>query len=195
MCKVAHMANKRTKAGIGGAAVIALCVPFLTYWEGTDLVAKRDAIGTGHPITYCHGQTDEFGKVKAGDRFTPAQCDALLAKSLPKYLAPLQACIKVAIPDKAMGAALDAAYNAGDAAVCHSPMVAKFNAGDIKGGCEAFAGWYVRAAGNVVRGLVRRREAERKLCLEGVNEPPAPAPKPSLFSRILSYLKGFKLWH
>jgi hypothetical protein len=27
-------------------------------------------IGTGHPVTYCHGQTDEFGKVKVGTRFT-----------------------------------------------------------------------------------------------------------------------------
>jgi lysozyme len=41
-------------------------------WEGMDKVAKRDMIGTGHPVTYCYGQTDEFGKVKVGTRFTKA---------------------------------------------------------------------------------------------------------------------------
>src|ERR1700761_4820804 len=133
----------------GSAAVIAAVLAFTASHEGTDLVAKRDMIGTGHPMTYCHGQTDEFGVVKAGQRFTPAQCDALLAKSLPKYLTPLQACIKREAPVKVIAAALDASYNAGPAAVCHSPMVARINAGDFKGACAAFSNWYIRASGRV----------------------------------------------
>lgn len=158
------------KVGIAGsiAGVIAAAMILTPYWEGTDLIAKRDAIGTGHPMTYCHGQTDEFGKVKAGQRFTPEQCDNLLAESLPKYLAKLDPCIKVAISDNAHGALLDAAYNAGPAAVCRSPMLARMNRGDIPGGCNAFAGWYIRSAGQVRRGLINRRNAERKLCLEGI---------------------------
>lgn len=167
-----------TAGGLAGAGCIAACVAFLPNWEGADYVAKRDAIGTGHPITYCHGQTDEFGKVKAGTRFTKEQCDDMLAVSLPKYLAPLQKCVKVALPDKTMAALLDAAYNAGPAAVCKSPMVAKMNAGDIRGGCNAFQGWYVRSDGQVRKGLVARRsgigdgrKSERDLCLEGLANP------------------------
>src|SRR6185503_214123 len=125
-----------TKAGGFATAVIAVATVFTPVWEGTDLVAKKDMIGTGHPMTYCHGQTDEFGKVKEGQRFTPAQCQELLAKSLPKYLTPLQKCVTAEVPVKTMAALLDAAYNAGPAAVCRSPMVKKMNAGDIIGGCN-----------------------------------------------------------
>jgi lysozyme len=174
------------KAGAGGAAVIAAATSILIVWEGTDLVAKKDMIGTGHPMTYCHGQTDEFGTVKAGTRFTPAQCKDLLAKSLPKYLTPLQKCVTRELPVKTMAALLDAAYNAGPAAVCRSPMVKKMNAGDIEGGCRAFKGWYVRSDGQVRRGLVARRSGlpgdkrvnEMQLCLqgwvEGVEKPKPP---------------------
>lgn len=156
-----------------GGGVVAIAVAFTPIWEGMDPVAKVDRIGTGHPITYCYGQTDEFGAVKAGQRFTKAECDAKLAESLPKYLAKITPCIKVDIPDESMAALLDAAYNAGPAAVCRSPMVAKINAGDLKGGCEAFHNWYVRSDGVVRKGLINRRDGdsrkgEKELCLEGI---------------------------
>lgn len=175
-----------TKVAGGSAAVIAAAITFTPGWEGMDLTAKRDMIGTGHPVTYCIGQTDEFGKVKVGQKFTPAQCNELLAKSLPKYLAPLQRCVKREIPVKSMAALLDAAYNAGSGAVCSSPMVKKINAGDLAGACNAFAGWYVRSDGVVRRGLVARRggdgrKGEKQLCLEGLAEGIA---KPTLWDKI-----------
>jgi lysozyme len=159
----------------GSAGVIAAAIAFTPGWEGMDAVAKRDVIGTGHPVTYCYGQTDEFGKVKVGTRFTKQECDAKLAQSLPKYLAEIEQCIKVPMPDKTMAAFLDAAYNAGSAAVCRSPMVKLTNAGDLRGACNAFAGWYVRSDGQVRRGLVARRggdgrKGEKQLCLEGLAE-------------------------
>lgn len=156
------------KIGGGIAAVIALCAVFTPRWEGIDLIAKQDMIGTGHPLTYCNGLTNADGKVKTGQRFTPAQCTELLAPALKKYLAAIEPCIKVDLPDNTKGALLDAAYNAGPAAVCRSPMIRKMNAGDIRGGCNAFAGWYIRASGRVVKGLINRRNGERALCLEGI---------------------------
>lgn len=190
-----------TKAGAGGLAVIAAATTILTVWEGTDLVAKKDMIGTGHPMTYCHGQTDEFGKVKEGQRFTPAQCKDLLAKSLPKYLTPLQKCVTVEIPVKTMAALLDAAYNAGPAAVCRSPMVKKINAGDLTSGCKAFEGWYIRSDGQERRGLVARRSGlpgdkrvnEMQLCLEGVKEGIAKPEPLTFWQKIkLLFLSIFK---
>lgn len=167
--------SRKVVGGASGAAVIAATLTILPMWEGTSLVAHRDKIGTGHPMEYCHGQTDEFGKVKEGQRFTPAQCKDLLAKSLPKYLIPLQKCVTREVPVKTMAALLDAAYNAGPAAVCRSPMVAKMNAGNIEAGCRAFKGWYVRSDGKERKGLVARRSGlpgdkrvnEMQLCLEG----------------------------
>lgn len=205
----------KTSHKVGGATagVIACCVAFTPIWEGMDSVAKVDTIGTGHPITYCYGQTDEFGKVKAGQRFTKSECDQKLAASLPKYLAQIEPCIHVALPDKTKASLLDAAYNAGPAAVCRSPMLAKMNAHDIKGGCEAFKGWYVRSDGVVRKGLIARREGikgdhrknEMALCLEGLtdskptdlhekdNQPnigPQP-PAPSLWTKLRNLFAYF----
>lgn len=170
--------GRKSAAAIGTAAVIATTTAFLPNWEGTDLVAKKDPIGTGHPVTYCHGQTDEFGKVKEGTRFTKEQCAKLLGDSLPKYLIPLDKCIKVPLPVHAVSSLLDAAYNAGPAAVCRSPMLAKMNDGDLRGGCDALRGWYIRSDGQARKGLVARRsgigdgrKSERDLCLEGLSEP------------------------
>ena len=77
----------KTKSGIAIAAgpVIACCVLFTPGWEGMDSVAKRDAIGTGHPITYCNGLTSVDGSVRVGQHFTKAECDKRLAAALPKY--------------------------------------------------------------------------------------------------------------
>jgi lysozyme len=160
------------------AAIVAALVSFTPQWEGMDKVARRDAIGTGHPITYCYGQTSEFGDVKVGQRFTKIECDAALQKSLPKYVAGVAKCATRVFPVKVWASLVDAAYNAGPAAVCRSPMMAHMNAGRYEAGCNAFAGWYVRSAGVVRKGLIARRsglpgdvrKSERELCLEGVRE-------------------------
>lgn len=187
------LATKSVAAAALTAAVISAVIPLTTRWEGTDLIAKRDLIGTGHPLTYCHGQTVVDGAVRAGQRFTPAQCDALLVKSLPKYLNPLLACIKRPVPVKVMGAALDAAYNAGPLAVCASPFVRHINAGDLKGACNSLPGWYVYASGMKVRGLINRRLAEQKFCEEGIAEGlPKPVAKPwwQRFAQHLAVWRG-----
>jgi len=183
------MPQLKTSHKVGGAAaaaVIAATVAFLPNWEGTDYVAKRDAIGTGHPITWCHGQTpaDEPNmKVHVGQRFTKEQCDAELAKSLPKYLDKIGPAVHVAIPVKSMAALLDASYNAGAGAVIKSPMVRQFNAGNFKAACDAFKGWYVRSDDKVRKGLIARRagetvgdtrKSERALCIEGLKDTTTP---------------------
>jgi lysozyme len=171
------MSKTKTGISVGAAAVIACCTAFLPNWEGMDKVAKKDMIGTGHPVTYCYGQTDEFGTVKAGTRFTKKECDEKLAESLPVYLERLDKCIRVPLPIKTVSALLDASYNAGPAAVCRSPMLAHMNEGNLRAGCDAFKGWYIRSAGKVRKGLIARRsgigdgrKSERDLCLEGLKE-------------------------
>lgn len=172
------------KAGIAGTAGVVLAlVAFTPTWEGMDPVAKRDMIGTGHPITYCYGQTAEFGVIKVGTRFTKKECDEKLAASLPKYIEPVGRCVKVAVPVKTMAALVDGAWNAGPARVCASPMVRLINAGrPIKQACDAFDGWIVTSDHKVRTGLIDRRsgelhgdhrKSERALCLEGLSEPKA----------------------
>lgn len=175
------------KAGAAGAGVILLAVSFLKPWEGLWTTAQVDTVGTGRPVTVCYGETRaDIPNLQVGDKFTPKQCSDQLAKSLPKYWDGIAPCIHVALPDKAKAALISAAYNAGPAAVCRSPMVERMNAGDIFGGCDAFAGWYVRAQGRIVKGLVNRRNGEKALCLEGASE--RPKPKENWFTRIINFL-------
>lgn len=189
----------KAKGGALGAAAISCCVVFTPIWEGMDTVARRDAIGTGHPITYCYGMTSERGQVAPGTHFTKAQCDKYFRPALQKYWDEIDPCIKVALPEKTAAALLDAAWNAGSSRVCQSPMLAKMNAGDVVGGCNAFDGWIVRSAGKVRPGLIDRRsgelhgdkrKSERALCLEGWNEFKAVRPKVSLFTKIVSWFRS-----
>ena len=174
------------KAGTAGVGAILLAATFIMPWEGLWTTAQVDTIGTGHPVTYCYGETTEAGPVHAGQKFTPKECSDLLKQSLPKYWDEIAPCIHNALPDKVKASLISAAYNAGSGAVCKSPMVAKMNAGDVKGGCDAFPAWYVHASGKLVKGLQNRRKGEEKLCLEGANEP-----LPQVQLSFLAKLKGF----
>ncbi len=193
------MSVRKSGATVCGAGAIACCVAFTPNWEGQDLVARRDMIGTGHPVTYCNGLTDEFGKVKVGQRFTPEQCRKALAEALPKYWEKIAPHMERQLPDKVAGSLLDASWNAGPAAVIRSPMLARMNEGNLKAGCNAFEGWYVRSDGKVRTGLVDRRsgelhgdkrKSERALCLEGVREGTTTKD-----GAIASAAKNINAWH
>lgn len=174
--------SRKTKGVVISAAMMAaitgVMVKFTPMWEGVDWVARRDRVGTGHPVTYCYGLTDEFGVVRVGQRFTRVQCDKAIQESMPKYVNGVAACATKMFPVKVWAALGDAAYNAGIAAVCKSPMLALMNAGNYVAGCNAFKGWRITGDGNVLPGLIARRsgrvgdarESEKALCLEGVKE-------------------------
>lgn len=169
-----------TARKVGGAsgAVITLAAAFIMPWEGLWTTAKVDTIGTGRPVTWCYGET--IGNAKAGDRFTPKECEEKLKKRLPEYADAIAPCIKVPISDKTRAAYISFAYNVGSAGFCKSSAAKKLNAGDARGSCDALMQWN-KAQGRVVKGLTNRRSAERKLCLEGLTE---PKPEPSFRKKI-----------
>lgn len=153
------------KAALGGAAAITMAASFIMPWEGLWTTAKVDRIGTGHPITWCYGET--VGGAKVGDKFTPQQCADMLVKRLPRYNEEISQCINVPISDTMRAAFISGAYNFGSGLFCHSSIVRRLNAGDYRGACDALLA-FDRAGGVEVRGLKRRREAERNLCIEGI---------------------------
>lgn len=160
------------------AAIVSTLIGFTPQWEGMDKVARRDAIGTGHPITYCYGQTSEFGDVKVGQRFEKVECDEKLKESLPKYVLGVARCATRMFPVKVWAALVDAAYNAGVTAVCNSIMLRLMNDGQFVAGCSAFSTWYIRSNGVIRKGLIARRgglkgdprPSERDLCMEGLTD-------------------------
>jgi len=150
---------------------------------------KPDTLARGLP-TRGYGETEN---VRLGETHTEAYWSARLAKRLPEYDAKIGTCIHVDLPDGVRAVAISLAYNAGPAAVCHSPMVAKWNAGKVREGCEAIRSWYIRAGGQVRQGLINRRRDEANKCLAGIRQtptrdpcsgsapvlPPAPVVKPT----------------
>lgn len=150
-------APRFAKSAAIGAAALAMTAGF----EGYSSHAYWDSLG--RVWTACYGETNG---VRRGQVYTPAQCRTMLARRLAKFSAALDRCLTADVPDKVYVPFLDATYNLGPGTACKSSWVRLANAGDLTGACNRLPA-YDRAAGRVNRGLLRRREAERRYCLEG----------------------------
>lgn len=150
----------KTLVAVIGAAAAAILTPLVMTWEGNEPTAYRDIVGIW---TICYGDTKD---VTPGAKETPEQCKARLERQLIAHAEPVIRCTP-SLKDKphALAAASSLAYNIGTAAYCKSTADRRFDAGDIKGGCDAFTAWRF-AGGKEVKGLLNRRNAERAICLK-----------------------------
>ena len=145
----------------GWAATLVVAVPLLVAFEGLARTAWHDRIDPRGVNTVCYGHIED---VQLGDSYTKIECEEMLAKDLPRYEAMVRKCIKVEMPPRRHAAVLSFTYNLGGGALCKSSVARRLNAGDVRGGCDAMLA-YNKSTGVVRKGLVRRREAERRLCL------------------------------
>lgn len=146
----------------GGALALAIACVCGTYYEGTQHAAYRDIVGG--PWTICQGHTHG---VKEGDTATDDQCHTYLQQDMGQAYAQVHKCITVPLTVSQEAAFTDAAYNLGPSVVCGSILQKLANSGDIMGACEQLMRW-THAGGKELPGLVKRREAERDLCLGGI---------------------------
>lgn len=151
----------KTRSRLVGST-LALAVATVGSFEGLRLYAYRDVVGIP---TVCFGETRG---VRMGDRYTLDECKAMLGDALVEFEAGMRSCLNApdAIPAKSYVAMLSLAYNIGIKGFCGSSVRRLVNAGDLPGACNAFALW-TKAGGRVIAGLVKRRQQERALCLEG----------------------------
>ena len=155
--------KRKTLVGIVGLATAAIVAPFVSGWESggrPHLTAYKDIVGVW---TICDGET--LG-VKPSMVETVEGCKARDEGALIRHAEPVLACtpgLKGHAPQ--LSAAISLAYNIGTAGYCRSTVARRFNAGDWRGACNAFLMWN-KAGGQVIRGLNRRRRAERDLCLK-----------------------------
>lgn len=150
----------KTLVALIGAAAAALLTPLLVKHEGTVFRGYVDAVGVP---TKCTGDTQD---VVVGRTYTPAECAASLERQQIAHAEPVLACVPAlrGHPHQ-LAAAISLAYNIGAKKFCGSTVARRFKARDWRGACDAFLAWN-RAGGNVLPGLVRRREDERRLCLQ-----------------------------
>ncbi len=152
------IAGALTAAGILAVAVVAK-------HEGVRTKAYRDVVGVP---TVCFGETRG---VKMGDQYTLDECKKMLGKALVEFETGMRKCLKNpdSIPDKPYIAFLSFSYNVGTGAACRSSVFRAANAGDLRTACNRLPLWN-KAGGRTIRGLVKRRDDERKLCLEGLTQ-------------------------
>lgn len=151
-------------AAIVGAVAATSLFASIPEDEGKSLAAYRDIVGV---LTICYGDTKN---VRPGMVETEAGCHRRLEAQLIAHAKPVMACSKrLAEPgrDWQRAAAVSLAYNIGVRAYCRSTVDRRFDAGDWRGGCDAFLMWN-KAGGRAVRGLTLRRQRERQICLKGL---------------------------
>ncbi|WP_417839838.1 lysozyme [Tritonibacter scottomollicae] len=144
-----------------GGVALASAVTFIGDWEGLRTTAYRDIVGVW---TVCYGETKG---VHPRDRYSEAECDAMLAREIIAYEAALDRCLKPEVPVGMKIALVSWTYNVGPGAACRSTLVRKANAGDLAGACNELPRWN-RAGGRVIRGLTNRRMSERAMCLKAL---------------------------
>lgn len=155
-------ARVRAAAVVAGAAAV-VAAPFVVVHEGLVLRSYRDPVGIW---SACYGHTGP--DVRPGQEYNHDRCLQLLDEDLAIAAAAVRRSVRVELPDKTEAALISFTFNVGASNFRSSTLLSKLNAGDIAGACDELPRW-VYARGRKLPGLVARREAERKLCLEGVS--------------------------
>ena len=137
------------------------CYDLIKEFEGCKLEAYPDP-GTGaEPITIGVGHT---GGVKLGDVITQEQADEYLVSDVSHAANAVNQMVDENMTQGQFDALCSFAFNLGIGNLKNSTLLKKLNSGDIQGAADQFLVWN-KAAGKVMAGLTRRREAERALFL------------------------------
>lgn len=103
--------------------------------------------------------------VKLGMTTTEPEASAKLEKRYDEFEADVLKNVKVTVTENQLGALVSFAYNLGVGNLQRSTLLKLLNAGNYTGAANEFGKWNM-AAGKVLPGLVRRREAEKQLFLK-----------------------------
>ena len=128
-------------------------------FEGCRLEAYLDAIGIP---TIAYGHT---GGVKLCDKVTQEEADELLHGDLLNAEECVTKWVKVRILQEEFDALVSLVFNIGCGNFRTSTLLKLLNVCDFNGAADQFLVWN-KAGQKTLPGLVRRREAERKLFLE-----------------------------
>lgn len=104
------------------------------------------------------------------DGITRPQAEALLRSDLDWAEADVRQAVTVGLCQHQFDALVSFTFNLGGANLRSSTLLKRLNAGDARGAAGEFWKWR-RANGEILRGLVRRRAAEKALFLDGAEAP------------------------
>jgi len=156
-----------TKApAAGDVEVSGLNVGLRTNQTGLDII--KDSEGLELEVYTVRGQSYiGYGhQWEAGDpeAITEAEAERLLRDDIRVFEDGVRARLERAATENQFSAMVSLAYTLGLGGFDRSPVLARFNDGDIEGAADAFL-THNRAGGQVVDYLIARRERERALFL------------------------------
>jgi len=117
-------------------------------------------------------------KPRSGMSITEEEAEWYLQKTLAKFAASIDKYITAPINENEHAAFLSLAYNIGPTAFKRSSALRHFNNGDKQRAANSIL-LFNKAGGKKLAGLVRRREAERKLFLKPVSVKARTTPQSS----------------
>lgn len=133
------------------------CRDLIRHFESCVLKAYPDPATNGPPITIGYGHTGP--EVRMGDTLTPPEAEALLALDLIRFERGVDEMLKRDVTQSQFDALVSLAFNIGLGNLKGSTLMKRLNAGEDAAAQEQFLVWN-RAAGQVMKGLQRRRKAE-----------------------------------
>lgn len=131
----------------------------LKKWEGLRLEAYLPTPEDVWTIGYGHTRG-----VKPGMKITEKQAEAWLKEEVKIYQAAVERRVKVPLTQNQYDALVLWTYNLGEENLRTSTLLRKLNAGDYSGAANEMPRWN-KQKGKTLRGLTRRRAAERALFL------------------------------
>jgi lysozyme len=102
--------------------------------------------------------------VQMGETITKERAIVYLHNDLNKFANAVKRCAPVPMHDYEFAAFVSITYNIGETNFCRSTMARKLKQFDYQGACDAMLAWD-KQAGKTLRGLTRRRQEERDICL------------------------------
>lgn len=170
-------------------------------YEGCKLTAYQDIVGIwtiGYGTTAMAGLGIEPAK---GMTITHERAEDLLRQGVDKFANTVDAMITTKVNQNQRGACVALAYNVGSTAFAKSTVLRELNAGHFDKAAAAFRMWN-KAGGEVIQGLVNRREAEIKLFLTPVTadmhtvalteKEQAESTLAAIFNAIVAMFQGMK---
>lgn len=137
---------------------------FIMEFEDMRLKSYDDGAGTwtiGYGTTiYPNGV-----RVKRGETCTESEAKAYFQHDLLRFQRTVNHLVNVSLKQYQFDALVSLTYNIGENAFRTSTLLKYLNMGKYSAAAEQFEVWN-KAGGNVMRGLVRRRHAEKELFLK-----------------------------
>ena len=141
------------------------CINLIKKFEGLRLSAYPDPGTGGEPWTIGYGSTyyEDGSKVRKGDKISINRAESLLVTHVASFAKKVEKLVTSSITSNQFDALVSFAYNVGVGNFSKSTLLKKVNANPSDKTISLEFEKWVRAAGKVLPGLVKRRKEEARL--------------------------------